>query len=167
MKKLLLLIFIFIYSIGFGSYIEYRNLFAASPNDEAKATLLIEKTKNATTATPVDLGYLGGAKMAMANHCYMPNNKLKYFNEGKNLLQSAIIAAPNNIELRFIRFSIQCNVPSFLGYSSNLEADKTSLINHLKSSAAKNDSDLKTRIKNFLLLSSQCTEAEKNAIRNL
>ena len=167
MKRILIIFFLLSSSLLFGSYVEYRNLFAASPNDEAKATLLIEKTKNATTASPLDLGYLAGAKMAMANHCYLPTNKLKYFNEGKNLLQKAIVSAPNNIELRFIRFSIQCNVPSFLGYNSNLAVDKTSLINHLKSAAANNDADLKTRIKNFLLLCNECTEAEKTSIRNL
>ena len=148
-------------------YVEIRDLFATSPHNEAKAKLLIEKTYGASASTAVLLGYRGGAHMAMANHCYLPTSKLSYFNTGKEMLEKAITALPGSVELRFIRFSIQCNVPGFLGYSSNLAADKAILITWVKSESASKDNDLKTRIKNFILVSKQCTEAEKTSIKDL
>lgn len=154
-------------SVSAIDYIEIRNLFAASPHNESKAKLLMDKTSGATTSNAVLLGYRGGVHMAMANHCYLPTSKLSYFNTGKALLEQAIAALPGSVELRFIRFSIQCNVPGFLGYSNNLSADKEILITWVKSAGASKDSDLKTRVKSFLLTSKQCTEEEKTSIKNV
>lgn len=148
-------------------YVELRNLFEASPNSEAKAKLLLDKTKNATESEAILLGYKGGANMAMANHVVLPTSKLSSFNTGKEMLEKAIKAVPYSIELRFIRFSIQCNVPSFLGYSGNLLGDKIMLIGYLKSEVSRNDNDLKTRIKSFLLNSKHCNEVEKSNIKDL
>ncbi|MFM7023168.1 MAG: hypothetical protein ACKOXB_09335 [Flavobacteriales bacterium] len=167
MMRLLIILLISTSTLKAVNYVEIRTLFAASPNSETTANSLLEKTKNSGSSSPVELGYHGGALMAMANHCYLPTSKLSYFNSGKKELEKAIAASPKNAELRFIRFSIQCNVPAFLGYSSNIAADKTILINYLKSAQSASDADLKARIKNFLLQSTQCTETEKNSIRKL
>jgi hypothetical protein len=42
-------------------------------------------------------------------------------------LEHCIQKDPNNIELIYIRYSIQTHVPSFLGYSSDLDQDKQKL----------------------------------------
>ena len=57
--------------------------------------------------------------------CKFNNNsieKLIYFNKGKKLLETAIKEDPKSVELRFLRYSIQKNIPRFLLYS-NLEKD--------------------------------------------
>lgn len=54
---------------------------------------------------------------------FNPISKLKTFNEGKKNLESAIKKEPYNPEIRFIRLSIQKNIPSFLGYKENIEND--------------------------------------------
>lgn len=73
---------------------------------------------------PLLLGYRGGATMLMAKHAFNPFSKLSNFRNGKNILEKAIKAESNNVELRFLRYTIQTNVPSFLGYNSHLEKDK-------------------------------------------
>jgi hypothetical protein len=75
-----------------------------------------------------------------------------YFNligdlTGKDVLEQAIQKEPLNVELRFIRFSIQCNSPKFLDYHSNINADKLLLLKEVK---AIKDVDLKKRITKFL-----------------
>ena len=47
-----------------------------------------------------------------------PFEKVKYFKKGKNLLDSAIEDNPKSVELIFLRYSIQKNLPSFLMYNS-------------------------------------------------
>lgn len=80
----------------------------------------LEKTKN-NSATY--LAYLGGAQTVWANHVVNPISKLNTFNKGKKNIESAIAKEPENVELRFIRLSIQKNAPSFLGYKSNVKED--------------------------------------------
>jgi hypothetical protein len=40
------------------------------------------------------------------------------------MLEDAIHSKPDNIELRFLRFAIQSEIPFFLGYNDAVEMDK-------------------------------------------
>lgn len=52
-----------------------------------------------------------------------PIEKISYFNKGKKLLESLIEENPDAIELRFLRYSIQKNLPRVLLYYDNIEKD--------------------------------------------
>lgn len=80
----------------------------------------LEKTKN-NSAT--HLAYLGSLQAIRANHVMNPINKLSTFNKGKRNIEMAIKMEPNNAEIRFIRLSIQKNIPAILGYKSNIKED--------------------------------------------
>src|SRR5690606_31524269 len=69
------------------------------------------------------LAYLGGLQTIWANHVFNPISKLNTFKEGKKNIDQAIKKEPDNVELRFIRLSVQKNAPSFLGYKSNRNED--------------------------------------------
>lgn len=69
------------------------------------------------------LAYLGGLQTIWANHVFNPISKLNTFKEGKKNIDQAIKKEPDNVELRFIRLSVQKNAPSFLGYKSNINKD--------------------------------------------
>jgi hypothetical protein len=49
--------------------------------------------------------------------------KFKYFNKGKELLESSINNNSSSIELRFLRYSIQVNLPRILFYYKDIEKD--------------------------------------------
>ena len=93
------------------------------------------------------LGYIGMSFMLKAKYAWLPNDKWEYFNKGKKFLESAISQDPNNIELKFMRFCIQNNTPSFLRYNKNLDSDKWYIF---KSFSAILDNDLKLRISNYM-----------------
>lgn len=82
---------------------------------------------------PLFLGYKGGATMLMAKYAINPFNKFSYFTKGRNMLEKAIEADEKNVELRFLRYSIQTNVPSILGYKDHLTKDKIFLKNSVSS----------------------------------
>jgi hypothetical protein len=108
------------------------------------------------------IGYKGALTMVMAKHALSPIKKLSYFNEGKLLLEQAIKQDPTNAELVFLRFSIQCNSPSFLLYNQELYADKALLLREVR---CVKDADLKRRIILFLLHSNEVNEQEKLNLR--
>jgi len=65
------------------------------------------------------VGYKGGVLMGMSRHHPNPFKKMGFFNDGKKLLERAIAVAPESMEMRFLRLTIQTNLPSFLGYSDS------------------------------------------------
>ncbi len=79
------------------------------------------------------LGYLGAFQAIWANHTINPINKLSTFNKGKKNIEKAIKNKPNSVELRFVRLSIQKNVPRILGYNENIAEDETFVRNYLSS----------------------------------
>jgi hypothetical protein len=94
------------------------------------------------------LGYIGMSFMLKAKYAWLPNYKLEYFTKGKNFLESAISKDPNNVELKFMRFCVQNETPSFLSYKINFIKDKNFLIKsfpHIK------DNDLKQKICSYML----------------
>lgn len=79
---------------------------------------------------PVYLAYLSGLQALWANHTINPISKLGTFRKGRMNLERAVKMDPNNLEIRFIRLSVQRNAPRFLGYYENLESDKEFIKQH-------------------------------------
>lgn len=68
--------------------------------------------------------YLASAYMQMAKYVFSPYSKLKYFNKGKDMLEVFISKNSNSIDGKYVRYMVQSNAPSFLGYSSDMVSDK-------------------------------------------
>lgn len=102
--------------------------------------------------------YTGMSYLIKANHSWNPYNKLSYFTKGKTYLNLAIENDKKNVELRFLRFCVQTNAPLFLGYSGDIGDDKSTI---LSGYATLKDTDLKNRIKNYMVSCSHCTDKEK------
>ncbi|WP_288448547.1 hypothetical protein [uncultured Chryseobacterium sp.] len=71
----------------------------------------------------IAFAYLGGLETVWAKHALNPILKLKAFNKGKRKIEQAVQKEPENIEIRFIRLSVQKHAPSFLGYNDNMKED--------------------------------------------
>ncbi|MFZ4261349.1 hypothetical protein ACFRAE_04860 [Sphingobacterium sp. HJSM2_6] len=95
----------------------------------------------------VEKGYAAAFHMFMAKHTSNPFKKMGYFKDGKNRLEKELKLNPNNIELRFIRLSIQYHIPKYLGYCGEIEDDKEFMVNNLHKLA---DQDIKELIYKYL-----------------
>ena len=71
---------------------------------------------------------------------------------------SAINTNPANIELRYLRLTIQTNVPTFLGYCNKISSDKLFLFKEIE---RLKDKRLKTLIVAFLVQSDNNTTTKK------
>jgi hypothetical protein len=111
------------------SLAEIRSLYKDAATQQEACNQLISRLNNKTDLPePVYLGYKGGATMIQAKYSFNPIRKLSYFTNGKNMLEKGIGMDPSNAELRFLRFTIQNNAPSFLGYKSDIHSDKNFLL---------------------------------------
>lgn len=91
-------------------------------NKELCEKIIAELTETKDNSA-THMAYLGGVQTIWANHVFSPISKLNTFKEGKKNIEQAIKKEPDNVELRFIRLSVQKNAPSFLGYKSNINED--------------------------------------------
>jgi hypothetical protein len=87
---------------------------------------------NILKSNPGLLAYEGALLMKKASLVGNPKDKLSLMKEGKNKLETTISKNPTNIEYYFLRYMIQDNAPSFLGYNSNLESDRKKIISEYK-----------------------------------
>lgn len=141
---------------------EIRSLYLKSHKDEACCSELLKKLQNIDPLKePVAAGYKGCATMMMANYTYNPARKLSAFYEGRDLLENVIQKNSENPELRYLRYTIQTNVPSFIGYNKAIESDKKFLIAQVNNLS---DAALKKMIADYLRHSERVTGEEKNKL---
>ena len=141
-----------------GNLLDVRKAYYLAVDNEESLKAFETMLINFNNPDNTILGYIGMSFMLKAKYAWLPNDKWEYFNKGKKFLESAISKDPNNIELKFMRFCIQNNTPSFLRYNKNLETDKWHIF---KSFSGILDDDLKFRISNYMLVEKvKLTEAE-------
>lgn len=110
--------------------------------------------------------YMGTLEALKAKHTWNPYYKIKYLNDSEKTFKGAVSADPHNIEIRFMRFSIEHNVPGFLGINKNLVADKEEMIKQIdRKYYASADKTLVKTIIRFLLESKRCTPAENENLK--
>jgi len=78
------------------------------------------------------LAYKGGICMGMAKHSKLAGKKVEFLNMGKKLIDDAVRMNGENVEIRFIRYSVQVNVPSVFGYNKNKLTDRKFIMEHLQ-----------------------------------
>jgi len=105
-------------------------LQATDNRENCKQLLQLTMSDNADT-NPLKYGYYAVAKILYSQFLFNPISKYSQFNQGKQMLEQVISLHPNNLELRFLRYCVQLNAPSFLNYKQNIMADKILINQHI------------------------------------
>lgn len=121
-----------------------KHLKLANTNTEycEKFYEIMESQKDESTTA---YGYYALANMMLAKVYKNPFTKLNYFNRGKSLLEKTIKKDRANVELRFLRFAVQNEVPAILLYFNDMEEDKEILDQYI----SENDTPLAKRIVSY------------------
>ncbi len=113
------------------------------------------------TKSAILTAYIGALQALKAKHAWNPYSKISNVNRSLKTLAKAVKMDRENLEIRFIRFSIEYNTPSFLGYGKNLEEDKMEILKHFKNENFKlAGEDLVKNIAKFMVESKRCTADE-------
>ena len=142
---------------------QIRTMYIKANDSEKTCKELINLLKPYDEANnPLFLGYKAGANMMMAKHSFNPISKMSWFNKGKKMLEAAIKTDSKDVELRCLRFGIQSNIPSFLGYKQDIPVDKKFI---LQSYSHVKDPVLRTNIVSFLTKWGDLSQAEKEMLK--
>ena len=125
MKLLALIFLVFAVNQATLSVREVREQYfrsADSGPQAAKFEQMLEQVKESDS--PSLVAYKGAAEMLKAKTLLSPVNKMSCFTKGKKLIEGAVARDTLNVEARFIRYSIQVNLPGFLDYKRDIKADR-------------------------------------------
>ncbi|TAH41116.1 MAG: hypothetical protein EYC69_09070 [Bacteroidetes bacterium] len=144
---------------------QVRSAFSQAIHDEIACDNLCTRMDAAPNINdPVWMAYKATLTITKAKYTLNPLSKYQYFKEGKALLDNCVLSAPDNIEIRFLRFTVQDHSPSFLGYNKELSADKQYILSNLEAIPFPK---LKKSIINYIGICDRFSEAEKKWAANL
>lgn len=107
-----------------------RELYNKSPFDIKACEEQIAFTNNEDHI--ILKAYFATATIVGTKYINNPFKRIAPFKLGKEMLEELISENFDEIELRFMRYSIQRQAPKMLGYYRNIEMDKKTLVNYIK-----------------------------------
>lgn len=167
MKYLFIFCLFLVTSVSAQNVVEVRKAYTSIDNNKEVAENLFAQlqhipARQGTTGGSEDktilAAYKGAVMTVLAKYEKGGKQKKQYFKDGVGLIENAIKAQPNNIELRTIRLSIQENAPKFLKYNAEITEDKTFVLTNFKKTKNKEVCDF---VKKYAMQSGVFSEEEK------
>jgi hypothetical protein len=133
--------------------------------DKLEKYIIRNYSEDPSVYPPVILAYSGGVDALKAKHVFSPFSKVKFLLRSLETLNEAVSRGSGDLEIRFIRFSVIDNIPSFLGYGKERNEDKEVIIKELLKGDYRNlDKETQKGLTEYLLESSNVTETEKSIL---
>jgi hypothetical protein len=107
-----------------------RTTYKLAVDQSAKADELVKMTGNHGN-NGVLMAYYGTGKALQAKHGWNPASRFALAKEAAVMLNKAVAASPQNLEVRFLRFSFESRAPAILGITSHTREDKAWIMSHL------------------------------------
>ncbi len=160
--KLLIALISLTFLIGKADISEIRKQYPEAANSKTSAKAF-HKLLSDVVATDKDkslVAYKGCSETLLSKFANNLPGKIKHMKAGAKLIDAAVAADPDNVEIRMIRLSVQENVPAIVGYKDKIDEDKAFLTANWEKSGT-----LKDYIKNFMLRSKSFTKEEKASFK--
>ncbi|RLD81390.1 MAG: hypothetical protein DRJ07_09325 [Bacteroidetes bacterium] len=142
--------------------VEVRKNYKDAVTSQSKVDSFNESLKNVTKNDDKRLvAYKGAAIALAARYLKGAKQKSETFKSGVELVEFAIDKKPLDLEVRFVRLSIQQNSPKFLGYNKEIEGDKNYILTNYNTIRSK---EFKKYLGSYILESGFFTEVEKSRL---
>lgn len=141
--------------------IQFKQQMIKAIESDKLTDSLSDVVKKLPNKNALMIGYEGTLEALKAKHAWNPYHKIKYVSRSIKTMQLAINKDPENLEIRFMRFSIQHFTPGFLGFSKNLNEDRREIVKHYQNHTfADADEALVKNIAKFMIESKRCSASE-------
>ncbi len=159
MKVASLLVIFLAFTLVAPDLSELRKNYPQASNSEEITNAMQNELADVTKEdNKVLVAYKGAVSTLMAKYAKGVKNKKNYFKAGAELIEYAVEAEPENIEIRCIRLSVQENSPKIVRYKDNIFEDKQFLLDNYHNASSK---AVTAFIRNYVLESSLFDTYEK------
>lgn len=101
-------------------------------NSENTESLLTE-VRQIENRSGIILAYEAALQALMAKVAWNPFSKMNHVKISHKIFDRAVQKDPRNVEIRFIRFSVEYHIPKWLGLSKNMQRDKDFIMQNINS----------------------------------
>lgn len=144
-----------------------RRHYEQAAADKAAGERFYDLLANYNDGNALVLGYKGAAQAIRARDASM-FNKLSYAQDALRTFEQAVALDPKNPEIRFLRFSVESNLPAFLGLSPHVEEDKVLLLNSaLAHPNSGLDAEAFQTVRDFLVERGHVSEVDAQRLRQV
>lgn len=109
--------------------------------------------------TPLMKAYNGVALAILAKHSWNPYTKLENVKSGLKNINEAVNSHSSDLEIRFLRFSVEENIPSVVPFTSHIDEDKKFILKNWNK-----NHEFYSTMSAYLKKSSKFTEEEKKKL---
>ena len=117
---------------------ELRHQFYLTTLDYKYAPPLIEKLHAAESPSALQLAYMGATEAILAKPGWNIFKKLQHLRNSRSYFTQAIEHDMTDLEIRFLRLSVEHHIPGYLGFSKNIEKDKGVIMSNINLFRKKN-----------------------------
>jgi hypothetical protein len=144
--SLMLLSLVFIFSSV--DLDEVRALYKEASESKQSVQVLMDKLNHVNEGSKAVLVAYKGASIALsAREMDKVKDKMSVFKEGKRYIEIAISKDSMNLEVRWIRLTVQENSPKAAKYKGELEVDKSFILAHFNQ---ENSPSVKKMIRDYI-----------------
>lgn len=134
--------------------------------DSKRTDELYSQLKKVKSSDPLVQAYIGSLEALKAKHARNPYYKLSYLAQFDKTIRAAVKKAPDNLEIRFLRFSVQYYVPEFLGYSKEMQEDKQKIVYLItQKKYSEDERGLVKKVYHFMVETKSLTTSEINQMK--
>jgi len=134
MKKTIILFFLVSNNFVFSQEIQnIRDIYFGNNESISKCDSLHFLLNSFDKKTNIIDAYIGANSLLYCKFSDDVFKKFSYFEKGKMMIEEAIKKDPDNVEVKFLRYINQNNIPWFLNYNQNIEEDYKFITSHLNS----------------------------------
>ncbi|WP_400191709.1 hypothetical protein [Hymenobacter sp. B81] len=105
-----------------------RRHYQQAAADEAASRHFHALMSRASERDAVQLAYKAAAEALLAKHTGGVFDKLERVKAASRQFDAAVALSPQHPEVRFLRFSVESNLPRFLGASKHVDDDRAFLV---------------------------------------
>jgi hypothetical protein len=137
---------------------QLRQCFLQALKSRAALDAMQARIEKNPTLSPCEESYLGICNALQIQYLNGMLTKLKMLEHSRSHINKAVASAPNDAELRFMRFMLESNIPSFLGLSSHINEDLNVIFSN--TDFLNEDYELKKMAMEYMASSKKCNEQQ-------
>jgi hypothetical protein len=171
-KKTHVLIFLLLFTSGVNLHGQHtsldsiRNVFFELTFNSQQAPEFYQYLSCLEDPSPVIIAYRGAIEAILTKHKWNPFDKINCLNKSEQSFNEAIVLNPQDVEVRFIRYSVEQHIPRILGFSKHIKEDEVFIANRLEHMKSIDISlEMKKYIVHFLMEKSKLPQEQLSRLR--